>query len=143
MKKIFIYLAVTLTFLSCNKSEFLDTVNFEKFLLSGSGNYHNTSHTWVLDSLVINGIPKTLSIKDKLYNRTYEHNGTFFDSDGYSGKWDIQKKDELITLIKNNFNSTYIESKWLIKEISSTSFVYQITFPDNNKYDYYFKISYD
>lgn len=143
MKKYFIYLSAILLLLSCNKSEFLDKVNFQKFLLAGSGNYENTNHTWFLDSLVINGTPKVLSIKEKLYNRTYDHNGTFYDSDGYSGKWDIQKNNELITLFKNNFTSTFVESKWVIKEITSTKLIYQITNPDNSKYDYYFKISYE
>ncbi len=143
MKKYLLYVSLIVLILSCNKSEFLDKVNFQKFLLAGSGNYENTKHTWFLDSLVINGTPKVLSIKEKLYNRTYDHNGTFYDSDGYSGKWDIQKNNELITLFKNNFTSTFVESKWVIKEITSTKLIYQITNPDNSKYDYYFKISYE
>lgn len=143
MKKYLLFVSLIALMLSCNKSEFLDKVNFQKFLLAGSGNYENTNHTWFLDSLVINGIPKVLSIKEKLYNRTYDHNGTFYDSDGYSGKWDIQKNNELITLFKNNFTSSFVESKWVIKEITSTKLIYQITNPDNSKYDYYFKISYE
>lgn len=143
MKKYIIYIAAIVFLSSCNKSDFLSAVNFQKFLLSGSGNYHNTEHTWYLDSLVVNGAPVKLSVKEKSYNRTYNFNGTFSDSDGYSGKWDIQKLDELTTLFKNNLTSTYVESKWVIKDISSTQLIYQITAPDNSKYDYYFKISYE
>lgn len=143
MKKYIIYIAAILFFASCNKSDFLNAVNFQKYLLSGSGNYHNTEHTWSLDSLVVNGTPVQLSLKEKAYKRTYNFNGTFTDTDGYSGKWDIQKLDELTTLFKNNLTSSYVESKWLIKDISSTTFVYEITGSDNSKYDYYFKITYE
>lgn len=143
MKKYLIYVLALIFLSSCNKSDFLDKTNFQKFLLSGSGNYHNTEHTWFLDSLTFNGAPISLSVKEKLYNRTFNNNGTFFDSDGYSGKWDIQKQDELTILFKNNFTASYVESKWLIKDISSTRLVYQITTSDNSKYDYYFKISYE
>lgn len=143
MKKYLLYIITIFLISSCNKSDFLDKVNFQKFLLAGSGNYENTSHTWFLDSLVINGVPKVLSLKEKQYNRTYDHNGTFFDSDGYSGKWDIKNNNELITLFKNNITSTFVESKWLIKDITSTKLIYQITNTDNSKYDFYFKISYE
>jgi hypothetical protein len=64
MKKYLLYIIAIFLISSCNKSDFLDKVNFQKFLLAGSGNYENTSHTWFLDSLVINGVPKTLSVKE-------------------------------------------------------------------------------
>lgn len=130
-------------FASCHKSDFMDSLNFQKFLLSGSGNYHNTEHRWFLDSLTVNGTSRPLTIKEKLYSRTFSYNGTFFDSDGYTGKWDIKKEDELTILFKNNLTASYVESKWLIKDISSTRLTYQVTAADNSKYDYYFKISYE
>jgi hypothetical protein len=143
MKKVSIFICSIILIISCNKSDFLSTINFEKFLLSGSGNYHNTEHTWYLDSLVVDGVPYQLSSKQKTYNRTYLNNGTFTDSDGYSGKWDIKKQDELTVFFKNNFTGTYIESKWKIIDITSTKFIYNITGADSTKYDYYFKISYN
>lgn len=142
MKKSILYIALILLVTSCNKSEFMNAVDFQKFLLSGSGNYHNTEHTWYLDSLVINNVPLKLTATDKLYNKTYYSNGTFSDSDGYTGKWDIAKIDELNTSLKNNVNGTYIQSNAKIIDINSFKLVYTVTGSNNSKYDYYFKISY-
>jgi hypothetical protein len=142
MKNIFLYLCIVL-FASCNKSDFLNGVNFEKFLLSGSGNYHNTEHTWYLDSLVINNVPFKLTQKEKLYNKTFYSNGSFTDSDGYSGKWDIANIDDLSISIKNTLTGTYTESKLKIIDINSFRFSYSLIGLNNTKYDYYFKISYE
>ena len=143
MKKYIIFISTVFIVIACNKSDFLNNINFQKFLLSGSGNYHNTEHKWYLDSLVVDGVPYILTSKQKTYNRTYFNNGSFNDSDGYSGKWDILKQDELTVYFKNSFTGTYIESKWNILDISSTKFTYKITNADGSKYDYYFKISYE
>ena len=103
MKKIYLYVFIVL-FASCNKSDFLNDINFQKYLISGSGNYHNTEHTWYLDSLVINNVPYKLTSRDKMYYKTFFSNGTYSDSDGYTGKWNISKLDELLISIKNNVN---------------------------------------
>ena len=128
---------------SCNKSDFLSNTNFQKFLLGGSGNYHNTEHTWYLDSLVVNGVPYKLSAIQKQYSRTFLNNGTFTDSDGYSGKWDILTPDELTMLIKNNITGSYVTSKWKIIDINSFKFSYKLTASDSTKYDYFYKIAYN
>ena len=144
MKKIFIINICILLFLvGCNKSDFLDAVHFQKFLLAGSGNYKNTQHIWYLDSLVYNGIPYKLTTAQRQYNRTYLSNGTFTDSDGYSGRWDITNFDELSTYFKNNLTGNYISSKWKIIDINSFKLSYNITLSDTSKYEYYFKISYN
>lgn len=128
---------------SCNKSDFMNEISFQKFLLSGSGNYHNTEHTWYLDSLVINNVPYKLTVKEKLYNKTFFNNGTFTDSDGYSGKWDITKIDELSTSLKNNTTGLFVETKLNIIDINSFQFIYSVVGMNNTKYDYYFKIAYE
>ena len=143
MKKYLLYIITIFLISSCNKSDFLDKVNFQKFLLAGSGNYENTSHTWFLDSLVINGVPKVLSLREKQYNRTYFSNGTFSDSDGYAGKWDISNLNELDTYFKNNLTGIFIPSKGKILDINSVRFSYSITISETSKYEYFFKISYN
>lgn len=143
MKKSILYIALIILITSCNKSEFMNDVDFQKFLLSGSGNYHNTEHTWYLDSLVINNVPYKLTAKEKLYNKTFFNNGTFTDSDGYSGKWNITVLNELSTALKNNSTASYIESKSKIIDINSFKFSYSVVGLNNTKYDYYFKISYE
>jgi hypothetical protein len=142
MKKILFFITIALLF-SCNKSEFLNPVNFQKFLLSGSGNYKNTQHVWFLDSLVYNGVPFKLTAAQKQYNRTYFSNGTFSDSDGYTGKWDITNVNELSTYFKNTFTGSYIPSKLKILDINSVRFSYNIAISDTSKFEYYFKISYN
>lgn len=142
MKKILFCTTIILLF-SCNKSNFLNPVNFQKFLLSGSGNYNNTQHVWYLDSLVYNGVPFKLSTAQKQYNRTYFSNGNFSDSDGYSGKWDITNLNELSIFFKNSFTGSYVPSKWKILDINSVRFSYNIITSDTSKYQYFFKISYN
>lgn len=142
MKKIIAYFSI-LCLISCNKSEFLNDIDFQKYLISGSGNYHNTQHTWYLDSLVINNVPYKLTSKDKMFNKTFYNNGTYSDSDGYSGKWNINKIDELLISVKNNATGSYIETKSSIIDINSFKFCYTVTGVNNVKYDYYFKISYE
>ena len=70
MKKHFFIVTLFFILMGCNKHDFMSDLNFEKFLLSGSGNYHNTSHTWYLDSLTINGIPYNLNVTQKSFNIT-------------------------------------------------------------------------
>jgi hypothetical protein len=142
MNKFLFYFSAFL-FLSCNKSEFLSPVNFQKYLLAGSGNYKNTQHVWFLDSLVYNGNPYKLSTVQKQYNRTYFSNGTFSDSDGYSGKWDITNLNELNTYVKNSFTATYVPSKCKIVDINSVRFIYDITISDTSKFQYFFTITYN
>ncbi len=128
---------------SCNKSAQLTTTNFEKFLLSGSGDYHNAEHTWSLDSLVINGTTVNLNPIQKLYAVTYYSNGTFADSDGYTGKWDFTNIDELTIFNKNVLTGTYTPIIWKIIDINSFKFSYAVTTSNNTKYEYYFKIVYN
>jgi hypothetical protein len=142
MKKIILYFTI-LCLIGCNKSEFLNDIDFQKYLISGSGNYHNTQHTWYLDSLVINNVPYKLTSKDKMFNKTFYNNGTYSDSDGYSGKWNISKVDELLISVKNNATGSYIETKSSIIDINSFKLSYTVTGVNNVKYDYYFKISYE
>jgi len=142
MKKYILFLSL-IVLISCNKSEFLNDINFQKYLLSGSGNYHNTEHTWYLDSLVINNTPLKLTAKDKLYNKVFYANGSFKDSDGYTGKWDITSLNELTVSLKNNNNNSYIETKSQIIDINSIKFSYSVIGVNNTKYEYYFKILYE
>ena len=78
-----------------------------------------------------------------MFNKTFYNNGTYSDSDGYSGKWNINKIDELLISVKNNATGTYIETKSNITDINSFKFSYTVTGVNNVKYDYYFKISYE
>ena len=76
MKKYFSIVALFFILIGCNKHDFLSDLNFEKFLLSGSGNYHNTSHTWYLDSLTINCVNYNLNATQKSFNMTFNYDGS-------------------------------------------------------------------
>lgn len=143
MKKVIIILLSIILLISCNKSDFFDEINFEKFLLGGSGNYHNTEHTWYLDSLTINGVPFKLSIVQKQYNKTFLHNGMYTDSDGYSGNWDVLTPNELTISTKNNITGLFVTTKLKIIEINSIKFSYNLISSNGTKYDYFFKIKYE
>ena len=131
------------TMISCSKQVVIDEIDFQRHLVGGTGSFQNTFKVWKLDSLAIDGKAFPLTVNQKKYTKKFYHSGAYIDSDGYSGKWDIKNNNELITLFKNNITSTFVESKWLIKDITSTKLIYQITNTDNSKYDFYFKISYE
>ena len=143
MKKALLFISLLFLLFSCNKTDFLSPIAFQKSLLAGTGKYKNTQHVWFLDSLVYNGVPFKLSTAQKQYNRTYFSNGTFSDSDGYAGKWDISNLNELDTYFKNNLTGIFIPSKGKILDINSVRFSYSITISETSKYEYFFKISYN
>jgi len=139
MKKYFSIVTLVFILMGCNKHDFLSDLNFEKFLLSGSGNYHNTSHTWYLDSLTINGISYNLNATQKSYNITINYDGTYTNSDGNSGQWEMPDITHL-NMSKREINNTYTYSKYNVLDLNS------IRFCINNKvnttsYNYYYKIA--
>jgi uncharacterized lipoprotein NlpE involved in copper resistance len=138
MKKYFSIVALVFILMGCNKHDFLSDLNFEKFLLSGSGNYHNTSHTWYLDSLTINGVNYNLNAAQKAFNMTFNSDGSYINSDGYYGKWEMPDITHLnITKRENNNNS--INTSYILEDLNSIRFRIN-NVVNNTTYIYYYKI---
>ncbi len=140
MKYFFIF-SIFFILLGCNKPSVMPDLEFHRFLLSGSGNYHNTEHTWALDSLVVDGKPFALNALQKSYKKTFNNDGTYFDSDGFTGKWSMISVNELQVII-NNTSSANNKQTYNVIDINSIRFSYSIT-SGTGKYDYYYKIVYE
>jgi len=95
---------------SCAKTAATTPIQFQKQLLSGSGTYQNTQHTWQLDSTHVNGVNFVLTNLQKNFKKTYTFDGGYSDSDNYSGKWEIttlgKLKETIIYKTTNKQDST-------------------------------------
>jgi hypothetical protein len=139
MKKYFTLVILFIILLGCNKHDFLSDLNFEKFLLSGSGNYHNTSHTWYLDSLTINGVNYNLNATQKSFNMTFNYDGSYLNSDGYNGKWEMPDITHL-NISKRENNNNYIITNYILTDLNSIRFCINNTV-NSTSYNYYYKIA--
>lgn len=80
---------------SCTKTVATTPIQFQKQLLSGTGTYQNTQHTWQLDSTKVNGVNFALTTLQKSFKKTYTFDGGYSDTDNYSGKWEINTLGKL------------------------------------------------
>ncbi len=138
MKKGLFYFFLMLIITSCNKHDFMNNIDFQKFLLAGSANYHNNSHTWYLDSLTINGNALDLTTKQKAFNITFKYDGTYTNSDGLYGNWDMIDLNHL-NISTYNYSGTNSISKYTMLDINSVRFSYS-NILNNVSYNYYYKI---
>ena len=104
---------------SCAKKEVISELDFQKNLLAGSGNYQNTKRTWKIDSLTLNGAAYKLSTIQKRYTRTFSRDGSYTDSDGVIGTWEMPSTTELSLLYKAGLTSLPIKNKYTVVDISS------------------------
>lgn len=111
---IFYFISVTIITISCTKSVLLTSLDFQKQILSGTGLYQNTQHTWKLDSAYINNVPLVLTSIQKNYKKTYSSDGTYNDTDFKTGKWEIN--------VINKLKETFINKTLNIQD----SLVYDI-----------------
>jgi hypothetical protein len=81
--------------ISCTKTEIIPPLEVQKQLLSGTGSYQNTQHTWQLDSTKIDGASITLTPSQKSYKKTFRFDGGYSDSDNNMGIWEIATLNKL------------------------------------------------
>ena len=107
------------SFYSCAKTEVISDLDFQKNLLAGSGSYQNTKRTWKIDSLTLNGVAYKLSTIQKRYTRTFSRDGSYTDSDGVVGTWDMPTTTELSLIYKVGLTTLPIKNKFQLIDISS------------------------
>lgn len=118
------YLVTLLLLLfSCTKEVLVDDLTFQKQLIGGVGSYQNTQKTWKLDSCAFGGINHPLKPDEKEYTMTYFQNGTFKDSDGYHGSWNVPNLDELVVYYPTPSDSAL----YSIIEVNSAQFKIKLT----------------
>ena len=95
---------------SCAKTAATTPIQFQKQLLSGSGTYQNTQHTWQLDSSFVDKVITPLTNQNKNFKKTYTFDGGYSDTDNNSGKWEIttlgKLKETIIYKTTNKQDST-------------------------------------
>jgi len=132
----FLLLIIFFTTISCSKIEIASPIDFQKQLLSGTGTFQNSKHTWQLDSTHLNGGIIPLSISGKNYKKTFYYDGGYSDTDNNNGVWEINSINKLKqTLIFTNsliqdsltYDIVYINSvqlKLSIKLASGQNVIY-------------------
>ena len=142
-----IILLIVLSF-SCAKEVLVDDLTFQKQLIGGIGSYQNTQKIWRLDSCAFNGKNYPLTAVQKKYTITYNFDGTFKDSDGYSGNWNVPKLDELVYFTNPVDTTLRITYNYKIVEINSAQFNIKLTKKVNKGVvysptsdEYFFKIA--
>jgi len=135
--KLLLTSCITLMLFSCAKEAITTDADFQKNLLSGTGNFQNTEHIWRFDSLIIAGAPVKLTAIEKSYTKTFSRLGAYKDSDGYAGTWDMSTANKLnITTINsltnlktvNAYDITTLNAAQLQIKITGTKGIYQYFF---------------
>lgn len=117
--KIITILVVVLCIVSCAKQEIITDIDFQRSLLAGSGSYQNTKRTWKIDSLSQNGVILKLTTAQKRYQKTFNTDGTYSDSDGNLGTWLMPSLKDLTIISKGGFSNNQITNKYQIIDINS------------------------
>ena len=117
--KVIAMLVVVLCIVSCAKQEVISDIDFQRSLLAGSGSYQNTKRTWKIDSLTQNGEVLKLTTAQKKYQKTFNTDGSYTDSDGNIGTWLMPSIKDLTIISKGGFSNVQITNKYQIVDINS------------------------
>ena len=114
-----IYLIIVVVITSCSKLEVISPVDFQKQLLSGTGTYQNSKHTWQLDSTRINGVNLALTPSEKNYKKTFSYDGSYSDTDNHTGAWEINTLNKLKQTILFNMSNNQDSTTYDIVSVNS------------------------
>lgn len=114
-----LFFIILCSMISCAKQEVISELDFQKNLLAGSGSYQNTKRTWKIDSLTLNGVVYKLSTIQKRYTKTFNRDGSYTDSDGVIGTWEMPTTTELNLTYKLGLTTLPIKNKFQIVDVSS------------------------
>jgi len=141
--KVFKYLTtvlIVLLFFSCAKETIITDSDFQKNILAGTGNYQNTSHVWRLDSLIISGAAVKLTTVEKNYTKTFNRLGSYIDSDGYVGTWEMTSSNKLDIITTNSLTNIKTKNSYDIVTLNAAQLQIKIT-GTKGVYQYFFVIS--
>lgn len=134
------FVIIIFTLVSCAKTVTTTPIQFQKQLLSGTGNFQNTQHVWQLDSTKINNVPFILNTTQKQYKKTFTYDGGYSDTDNNTGKWEIttlnKLKQTIIYAVTNKQDSTVYD----IVSINSVQLSLSIKLTNGQTAVYSFKI---
>ena len=138
--KYFIAFCISIILFSCAKEAVVANADFQKNLLAGTGNYQNTSHVWRLDSLTISGAPYKLSAIEKSYTNTLFRDGSYMDSDGYKGIWEMSAENKLDITTTNSVTNVKTKNSYDIVTLNAAQLQIKIT-GTKGAYQYFFVIA--
>jgi hypothetical protein len=131
---------IATVFFSCAKEAITSDADFQKNLLSGTGNFQNTSHTWRLDSLVIGTTPQKLTAIQKQYTKTFTRAGSYTDSDGYAGTWAITTAKKLDVATTSAVTNVTTKTSYDITVLNAAQLQLKLT-GSGGTYQYFFVIA--
>jgi hypothetical protein len=91
-----------------------------KLYLTGLG---ATPTKWLLTSLSSSGTLLPLTSAQKNYSKTYAKNGTYTDSDGFIGTWELSGTDQLIERYVNFPSGSPAAQSFQIVSITATNLI--------------------
>lgn len=131
---------MVLALFACAKEAITTDADFQKNLLSGTGNFQNTSHVWRLDSLVIGTTPQKLTTIQKQYTKTFSRLGSYMDSDGYAGTWTMSASNKLEIVTTSSLTNVTNKSAYDIVTLNAAQLQLKIT-GTAGTYQYFFVIA--
>ena len=121
--KLFLFtisLFASIVFTGCAKEESLSPLEQNKIYLTGLGSTHTK---WLLTSLTSSGTVLPLTFAQKNYSKTYSKNGSYADSDGFIGTWELSGTNQLIERYVNFPSGSPATQSFQIVSLSATNLI--------------------
>ncbi len=121
-KSFFIFFSLLATFMfnGCTKEEALSPIEQNKIYLTGLG---ATPTKWLLTSLTTSVSTIPLTYAQKQYSQTFAKNGSYNDSDGFVGSWDMSSSSQLTVRYVNFPSGTPATQSFQIVSISASNLI--------------------
>jgi hypothetical protein len=121
--KLFLFtisLFASIVFTGCAKEESLSPLEQNKIYLTGLG---STPTKWLLTSLTSSVTVLPLTFAQKNYSKTYSKNGSYADSDGFIGTWELSGTNQLIERYVNFPSGSPATQSFQIVSLSATNLI--------------------
>lgn len=115
-----ISLFASIVFTGCAKEESLSPLEQNKIYLTGLG---STPTKWLLTSLTSSVTVLPLTFAQKNYSKTYSKNGSYADSDGFIGTWELSGTNQLIERYVNFPSGSPATESFQIVSLSATNLI--------------------
>jgi hypothetical protein len=109
---------------SCNKKDTIAPLEQNKISLTGVSAIPTK---WTLTTLTSSGSVLTLTYAQKRYAKTFAKNGTYSDTDGFIGTWEISSTQQLTERYVNFPSGTTSTQSYQIVSVSATNLILSYT----------------
>ena len=119
---VFYVLVSVLLIASCTKPYEPAPTPIEKTSLLLTGSVGN-SNIWKLRDILVDNVSQPMSVPLSIFNKTYKRDGTFIDSDGNIGKWNMVQTDSLFEKVTNCPPTAVAAQGYHISHLTSSELV--------------------